>query len=425
MALPGVTTVLKDRFYTLTRTDAPQGPRVLAIASRTTADLTADGQGVPVANYDPYAPRSEADCIAAFGQYSFAHRAYLELVSAGSTQPYIVAIPSGTLDTQLYDITASGVFTRAFDAAESALPDIIVPYGRGGSPTEWQQPATPGDDLQFGFVADNTTAGSLTNNLAQLVANQCKLITDRSHPCFAVMGIKPYAGTATNATEVITAGNIAVHMTNANIVDHNSVAFGVNGQYLSVVGGEINVAGYPQNNADRSRAGDLGYANGACTYAGYLTQTASYQAPTGKQIPNVTGLRYQPTRAQQQGMIDRGNIPIVHDYNRVPTWVDGLTFSKSTSDYTRITTMRIAFTAINGIRVTAQSFVGEAATLQTKNALDTAIRSMLRGMTQTGALLDSDFTVTYLPRESKAIIDLVLRPVFELRNIEISVSVDI
>lgn len=430
MALPGVTTVLKDRFYTLSRTDIPGGPRVLAIANRTTADLTADASGTAVASYDPYMPRSEADCIAAFGEASPAHRAYLEMVSGGAARPIIVAMPNGTTDNMIAGVTALGtagevVIDRAFEAAETALPDIIVPWGRGGHSTDWQQPATPGDDLQIGFHADNTTTGNVTNNMLLKVAQKCKDITDRSHPVFAVMGIKPYIGLTTAAVESITAANIATHLATANLASREITQLNTIGPYVSVVSGELNLAGYPQHPTDRSKSGIYGYANGAATYAGYISQLNSWTATTGKSIFNVTGVRYNPTRTQQDTLVSKGVVPVALDYNRVPVWVDGVTFGKSTSDFTRLSTLRICFDATTAVRQVSQQFIGEAATLHNRNALETGINSMLRGMQQLGAITDSDFVVTYLPRENKAIVDLVLRPVFELRNIEIAVAVDI
>lgn len=418
MALPGVSTVLKDRFYTLSRTDVPAGPRVLAIASRTT---TYTGSGsVTVPDYDPFSPRSEQDVITQFGEGSGCHRAYLELVAGGSARVALVALPSGTADTSLY--TAS-VFDAAFEAAETARPDIIVPWGRGSGPTDWENPATPSNDA-VGFHADNTTSGSLTNNLAKLVADKCKDITDRSHPVFAVMGIKPY-GVGTVSTESMTAAQVSTHLGLANLTNREATTFGENGQYLSVVATEMNVATYPQHATNTQIAGSFGYSNGAAMYAGYLSQLDAWSAGTGKQIFNVTGLRYNPTRTQQESLITKGVVPVALDFSRIPLWVDALTFSRSTSDYTRLSTLRIVFEAVLGVRQAAQSFVGEPANLHNRNALETAVTSVLRGMTQAGAINESDFVVTYVPRQNKAIIDLVLRPVFEMRNIEVSISVQL
>jgi hypothetical protein len=425
VALPGVTTVLKDRFFTLSRTDAPVGPRVVILATRDTAEGTADGQGNAVANYDPYLPRSEADCIAAFGEGSGCHRGYLEATAGGATRVYIVAIPMGTTDTAL---ATSAVLDPAFAAAETARPDIIVPWGRGSHPNDWDVPATP-NALPIGFYADNTTAGALTNNLARSVAAKCRDISDRTQPVFAVMGIKPFLGsesaTPSTGTENITAGNLATHLGLADLTNREAAGFGLDGQYLTVVGCELNVSGYPQNTVDRTKAGVWGYSNGAALYAGQVSQLDPWKATTGKGIFNVTSLRYNPTRTQQEGMISKGVVPVSLDFNRVPVWVDGLTFAKASSDYTRLTTLRVAFSATQGIRETAQKFIGEAATLANRNALDTAVTGLLRNMTQIGAITSSSFVITYVPRENKAIIDLVIRPVFELRNIEISIAVDL
>lgn len=428
MALPGVTTVLKDRFFTLSRTDAPVGPRVVVLATRNTAEGTADGQGNPVSNYDPYLPRTEADCIAAFGTSSGCHRAYLEATAGGATRVYIVAIPNGTTDAMLAGATGTegeNVLDEAFSAAETARPDIIVPWGRGAHPTDWENPATP-NALPIGFAADNSaTAGS---SLAKMVAAKCRDISDRTQPVFAIMGLTPYIGdeaTPTTSTENIIASNLASHLGLSNLTNREAGAFGLDGQYISVVGCELNVAGYPQNTVDRSKAGEWGYSNGAALYAGHVAQLDPWRATTGKSIFNVTGLRYNPTRTQQENMISKGVVPVSLDFNRVPVWVDGLTFGKASSDYARLSTLRIAFSAVQGIRETAQKFIGEAATLANKNALDTAITGLLRGMTQVGAITASSFVITYVPRENKAIIDLVIRPVFELRNIEISIAVDL
>ncbi|HJS83592.1 MAG TPA: hypothetical protein VJ742_12235 [Nitrososphaera sp.] len=414
MALPGVTTILKDQFYSIARSNIPAGPRVVAIATRDTANNTGD-----VKDYDTFSPRTGEEAKNAFGEDSGAYRAWLELLAGGASRITIVPLPATIEDTDLYD---TDVFESAFGAAESVRPDIIVPWGRGGHPSDWEVPATPGNDVKIGYHVDNISGGGITNNLAKKVADRCQLITERSNPCFAVMGVKPYTGN-TDATptvlnsESMTATEVSDHLNLADLPDRGAVPFGLNGQYLTVVAAEMRPVTY------HTKAPDWGYSNGAAIYAGYLSQLDSWTAATGKQIYNINQIRYNPTRTQQEALIAKGITPVATDFNNIPTWVDAQTFSKADSDYTRLSTLRIVFDAVQAVRSQAQKFIGEPSTLHNRNALDTAVTSVLRGMKTQGALLDGDHEITYLPRENKAIIDLVLRPAFELRNIEISVSI--
>jgi hypothetical protein len=57
--------------------------------------------------------------------------------------------------------------------------------------------------------------------------------------------------------------------------------------------------------------------------------------------------------------------------------------------------------------------------------METAISSGLRGMQIKGALLESDFNVTYVPSDNKAIVDLIITPAFELKSIEVQIAVNI
>lgn len=430
MALPGVTTTLKNRFYTLSRNDAPNGPRVLAIASRNTANGTGG-----VFDYDPVRILNEEAAILAFGRGSHAHRAYLELAAGGASRISIVALPKGITDAELHSTSnvtldldgtdhnhgLHNPFDAAFDAAEADRPDVIVPWGRGGHPTEWETVATPNNGPEFGFYADNTSF--LTESLAKRVADKCRDISGRSQPCFAVMGVKPWGPHSTGtdeANQVMTTADIANHVSMPDLANRNLAEFGDNGMYLSVVGTELTSVRYPAA---------YGYANGAAHYAAAITQLRSWSAPTGKLLYNVSGLRYNPTRTQAQTMIDKGVVPVTLNFDRTPVWVDAMTFAlkteTQTSVYARLTTLRIVFDVINLVRQAAAGFIGEGATLQVRNALDTAISASLRQMQILGAVLSSDFNVTFVPQENRAIVDLVITPAFEIRNIDLQVSLQL
>jgi len=418
MALPGVKTVIKDRFYSISRQDIPVGPRVVLIAKRGTPSTTGNVQDLDVVQ-----ATSEQDVITAFGENSQIHRGYFELLAGGAERIFIVPLPAdssfnhttGAITSSTYAAAGGGnVFDAAFEAAESAQPDIIVPWGRGTHSSEWQDPATPADDEEYGFYANNGTGSA---SWAAKVAEKVKDISENSHACFAVMGIKPYVG----VSEFMTPAQVSSHLYNsgsgpANLISRNSSTMEEIGRHVVVIASELKPVNY---NAD------WGYSNGATTFAAAISRMSSFTSPVNKTAYNVASIRYNPTRAQQLALSDLGVNFIALNFNKIPVFVEGLTMAAATSDYTRISTMRIVTEAALLVRQVCTKFVGEASTLQTRNSMETAITSALRGMQQVGALLDSDFTVSYWPAENKAFVDLVLTPAFELKNIEVQVAVTV
>lgn len=416
MALPGVKTLIKDRFYSISRQDIPVGPRIVLIAARGTASGTGN-----VRDLDVVQATSEQDVITAFGQDSEIHRGYFELLAGGAERVFIVPLPSdssfnhttGVITSTNYTAAGGGdVFDAAFAAAEVAQPDIIIPWGRGSHPDEWENPATPGNDPAFGFYANNAASSS---SWLVKIATKVKEISENSHACFAVMGVKPYVGTS----EFMTPAEVATHLYNsgsgpANLISRGDSLMSEIGKYVTVIAAELKPVRYDE---------DWGYANGATTFAAAISRMSSFVSPVNKTAYNVSAVRYNPTRTQQTTLSDKGVNFIALNFNKVPVFVEGLTMAPSTSDFVRISTMRIVTEAALLVRQVCQKFIGEPSSLQTRNSMETAITSALRGMQQVGALLDSDFTVSYLPAENKAFVDLVLTPAFEIKNIEVQVAV--
>ena len=407
MALPGVRTVLKDRFFSLSRSNIPETVRVVVIGRRNNSEVVPEGDPGVERNFVPYLALGEEAVIANFGAGSELHRGYLETVSGGAARVFLVSW--GSTDSNADDyapdsaLSGSGTedpFTLAFDAAEAIQGDILVPYGRGGFLGEDE--ATP-SEYELGFQADHE---GLTNLVAR-VAARCKEITDRSNPCFAVMGVTPMEGGDVRPTN-----EINDHFDFPNLPDRESIE----DSYVVVVATELRPVGYPT---------ELGWTNGAATYAGFLSTLEAEMASTGKRLYNIRQLRYAPTRVQQEEMVAKGLTPVKQNFSREAVVVDGLTFGKATSDFTRLSTLRIVFAAIELVRQTAENYVGYPATLHHRNAMDTAIGSQLRGMLITGALLDADYDMDWISgaRESTVRINLVLTPAFEMRNIDVSISI--
>jgi len=416
MALPGVKTILKDRFYSISRQDTPVGPRIVVIAKRNTANKTGN-----VLDLDVVQVTNEADAITAFGQDSECHRAYVELVSGGADRIYIVPLPKDSVvragtssvpaDIIQSAATPTSIFDDAFLAAEAVNPDIVLPWGRGGHPDDWENPATPGNDAEYGFYADDTTV--VANSMIYKVANAIKAINESTHPCFAVMGVKPYYG----ISEVMTPSQVASHLALTNLpLNTGESAVKEVGRFVTVIATEVKSAGYPDG---------FGYANGASAYAAALSRMAAYVSPVNKTVFNLAKMRYNGSRASLNSLSDRSVNSIILNFNRAPIFSDGLTFASSSSDFTRLSTLKIVNEAALLVRQVCQKFVGEASTIQTRNSMETAITSALRGMQQLGALLDSDFTISYIAAENKAVVDLVLTPAFELKSIDVSISISL
>lgn len=449
MALPGVNTIINDRFHALSGPEAPVGRRIaiigrrndpgeddsiLRIADPGTGNSAPDGKTYLgyVGDLEPYNAAGEKGVIERFGVGSDLHRGYLEALSGGASRVTLIPLPADTEYDVMNGIISSdtwadetdyeggeeeddgnGLFHAAFAEAEAISADIIVPWGAGADYWDFAAtPATPNFNRHYGFFADNSSV--VASSFAAKVAKKCSEITLNSYPCMAVMGIRPYEGPA-QLDGAMQASVVAEHLKLPGLVDKEQIE---GGMYLTIVGAEIVPIGY-------NRHEPFGFANGAASLAGTLSLLDSWSAPTNKSLYNTSGIRYNPIKSTQQAMIDKGVVPVALNFNRTPIWVDGHTFAKTGSDYSRISTVRIVFDTVQSIRTASQKFIGEAATLENRNSLETAISDRLRGMTQLGALLSSDFSMTYIPAQNKAIIDLSLQPAFELRRIEIQVSIQL
>jgi hypothetical protein len=410
MALPGVKTTILDRFYNQSRTDLPGGPLIAVIAKRTTVQTS------EAPNLKAYLATGEQDVIAQFGENSHAHRAYYELTTSGASRVAIIALPSDTVFDHVAGTLSSTInpsatlFDDAVGAVESARADILLLHGRGSDASDWDDladPATPGNNTEDFFYADNTATAN--KSWAVKLAGACASVTNNSHPMLGVIGLKAIVG-----LESPTPSEVSTGLAFPNLVSRNNASV-IGGHLISVVLNECHVLGAPAS---------WGNQNGASSYAATISRLDAWSATTGKPVHNIDRLRYNPTRTQLESLVNKGIAPCSIGFDRSAKWVDGVTFGIEDSDYTRLSTVRIVFDAVKLVRRVSEDYIGETMSIDRQQAFQTQISSALQSMQRLGALNNSDFRVLYAPAQNKASIDLALLPAFELREVVISVSVD-
>lgn len=187
-------------------------------------------------------------------------------------------------------------------------------------------------------------------------------------------------------------------------------------QYLQVVGGapvyfEINNEVYVDNFAG--------------AYAGMISVLASYSSPTNKVIPGAIFPVFNLSPSQIQKLTNVNHIVVPRYRNGSLVVADAITTAPETSDFTRLTTLRITNDVVGLVREIGEPYIGEPNTLARRNALETAIRSSLNNMIKRGALNDFRFNIKSSVAdqiEGNMLIFLDIVPTFETRRINVTVA---
>lgn len=200
----------------------------------------------------------------------------------------------------------------------------------------------------------------------------------------------------------------------AQLKDRNDHLIDI-GKYISVVGAQVVLA---------NASNPTSYAaTGASAYAGFVSTLPENSAPTNKVQPGVrlpfrvgvakldtlAGHRYVMFQAKTKGIVV----------------ADAPTAARLDSDYQRLTTIRIVKAVIDGIRATADPFLGEGITGASLAALETAIEQVLVKLQKAGYLQRFEVNVTSTASQrvqGKADVDLLLVPAYELRQITLHVA---
>ena len=158
---------------------------------------------------------------------------------------------------------------------------------------------------------------------------------------------------------------------------------------------------------------------GAGVYAGLVSQLVPQSAPTNKVVPGIIGLRYNKSLTQLDNLTGARYVTF-RQSNQGTKVTDAPTASRSTSDYNRLSTVRIVNAVLKMIRQAAEPFIGEASSDAMKNALNTAVHKLLNTFVAQGALRQFAFNIQQSASDAvlgNMTIFLTLVPAFEVRKI--------
>lgn len=172
--------------------------------------------------------------------------------------------------------------------------------------------------------------------------------------------------------------------------------------------------------------GGLPYtANGQASYAGMVSSLVPHHAPTNKSIPNATRTRFELSNSQLEALLQQRYVAMRPRPQRNPVISSAITAAPPGSDFTRLTTVRITFAAMDVVRQVCDPFIGEPNTQGKRNAMEAAITKGLQGMVDVGALRKYAFTIASSASQQVlgvVEIELILVPVFEIQQIRTTVK---
>jgi hypothetical protein len=164
-------------------------------------------------------------------------------------------------------------------------------------------------------------------------------------------------------------------------------------------------------------------ASGAVTYGGFYSGLSPVSSPTNKLLRSVR-LPFRVNQAKLDSLAGQRYVTF-HEKSRGVVISDAPTAARPDSDYQRLSTVRQVKAAIDAIRLTSESFLGEGLTGATLAALDTAIDSQLKSLVKARLLNRYEHLVSSTAQQrvlGQATVELKLVPAFELRQITVVIA---
>lgn len=163
----------------------------------------------------------------------------------------------------------------------------------------------------------------------------------------------------------------------------------------------------------------------AAAYAGLIATLPPHSSTTNKILSGTRGLKYKFYPAQLDSLTRKRFVTLRQRAAGVAV-TDGITAARELSDFSRLSTMRIANAVIDGIKQVTEPFIGEALDSSRQQAIETAIESILADLKSAGALEAYRFGVYFASSADRIrgilTVEVAIVPAFEVRRIRLKIT---
>ena len=217
-----------------------------------------------------------------------------------------------------------------------------------------------------------------TDNFARQLAQHCAYTTLRTKNTHGFLGVAPLTDVSFNSVckrqEEICNKNFNLYAKTyqgKNMLDGKKLPYPI-GQYVSITMFQYNVIASATD-------GYTSKSNGAAGYAGMVSALPITQSPTFQSI-NLDYVDYVMSRAQIADLTAKGIVTVTTTETRGLAIVEGVTMANATQYTRRLMVQRIMDYVGDQIRFVSEPFIGKVNNMDNRNALETAIDSVLHKM---------------------------------------------
>lgn len=178
----------------------------------------------------------------------------------------------------------------------------------------------------------------------------------------------------------------------------------------------------------RSIASNSYNTGGAAAYAGKIVSLVPHSGTTNKSVRDI-GPSRDLGRILADKMVGRRFVTFVLN-NRGYVVAKGVTGARNAgryarSDYVLLSTMRVIHSIVDAVRTVAEKYIGEAATAQTRNAMEQDINSQIDAYKEQGAIQDGNAVLSATPEQQtlgETDVNVTIVPAIELTRVNLVVT---